>query len=62
MSPLRAFFMPFTLFLGAVIFFLIFNPGIIFSAIATFVSLIFSNWIVGAIVVLVLIVLVTNES
>ncbi len=62
MSPLRAFFMPFTLFLGAVIFFLIFNPGIIFSVIATFVSLIFSNWIVGAIVVLVLIVLMTNES
>ncbi len=62
MSPLRAFFMPFTLFLGAVIFFLIFNPGIIFSVIASLVSLIFGNWIVGAIVALVLIVLMTNES
>ena len=62
MSPLRAFFMPFTLFLGAVVFFLIFNPGILFDIIASLVSLIFSNWIVGAIVVLVLIVLMTNES
>ena len=62
MSPLRTFFMPFTLFLGAVIFFLIFNPGSLFAIIASFVSLIFSNWIVGAIVVLVLIALMTNES
>ncbi len=62
MSLLRTFFMPFTLFLGAVIFFLIFNPGVLFGIVASLVSLIFSNWIVGAIVVLVLIVLMTNES
>jgi len=62
MSPLRAFFMPFTLFLGAVIFFLIFNPGIIFSVIGTFISLIFSNWLVGAIVALVVMYFVFSEN
>ena len=41
MSFWKAFFQPFRLALGAAIFFLIFNPGILFNVLATIVSLIF---------------------
>jgi hypothetical protein len=61
MSFWKAFFQPMRLFLGAVIFFLIFNPGILFDIIATFVSLIFSSWIIGAILVIILAVALDSD-
>ncbi len=61
MSPLRAFFMPFTLFLGAVVFFLIFNPGIMLDIIATIMGLVFGSWIICAFLFIILVVALDRE-
>ena len=61
MSFWKAFFQPFRLALGAAIFFLIFNPGILFNLLATIVSLIFSSWIIGAILVIVLALVLDSD-
>ena len=61
MSFWKAFFQPFRLALGAAIFFLIFNPGILFNVLATIVSLIFSSWIIGAILVIVLALVLDSD-
>ena len=61
MSFWKAFFQPFRLALGAAIFFLIFNPGILFNVLATIVSLIFSSWIIGAILVIILAVVLDRD-
>jgi|GEM_PF-2790005 len=57
----KAFFQPFRLALGAAIFFLIFNPEILFNILATIVSLIFSSWIIGAILVIILALVLDND-
>lgn len=54
MSYWKAFFQPFRLPLGAAIFFLIFNPGILFSIITAFIGLVLSSWIIGAILLVIL--------
>ena len=54
MSFWRAFFQPFRLALGAAIFFLIFDPGILFSIITAIVGLVLSSWIIGAILMVIL--------
>ncbi len=53
----KAFFQPFRLALGAVVFFLIFNPGILFDILAALWHLISSSWIASAVVTVIVFVL-----
>jgi hypothetical protein len=55
MSFWKAFFQPFRLALGAAIFVLIFNPGILFSIIAAIMGLVLSSWIIGAVLLMILV-------
>ncbi len=61
MSFWKAFFQPMRLFLGAVIFFLIFNPGTLFDIIAVIVGLVFGSWIIGAILMVILAVALKSD-
>lgn len=53
MSFWKAFFQPLRLFLGGIVLFLIFNPGILFNIFATLWYLISSSWIASTVVVVV---------
>ncbi len=57
----KAFFQPFRLALGAAIFFLIFNPGILLDIIAVIVGLVFSSWIIGVILMVILAVALNSD-
>ncbi len=61
MSFRKAFFQPFRLALGAAIFFLIFNPGIVFDIISIIVGLIFSSWVIGVVLFIILVVALDRE-
>jgi hypothetical protein len=61
MSFWKGFFQPFRLALGAAIFFLIFNPGIRLDIIATIMGLVFSSWIIGAFLFMILVVALDRE-
>ena len=61
MSFWKAFFQPFRLALGAAIFFLIFNPGILLDIITIIVGLVFSSWIIGVVLMIILAVALNSD-
>ena len=61
MSFWKAFFQPFRLVLGAAIFFLIFNPGILLDIITIIVGLVFSSWIIGVVLMIILAVALNSD-
>ncbi|NQT63643.1 MAG: hypothetical protein HQ556_11840 [Candidatus Marinimicrobia bacterium] len=62
MSFWKAFFVPFRLFLGAVIFFLIFNPGTLLAVLAYLWHLITTSWIASAVVSIIVLGFVLNND
>ncbi len=62
MSFWKAFFQPFRLALGAAVFFVIFNPGVLFSILMGFWHLISSSWLISAIVSVVVFGLLIDQD
>lgn len=53
MSFWKVFFQPFRLVLGAIVFFLILNPGVLVNILATLWYLVSNSWLASTVVVVV---------